>query len=61
MTPTEWSFWLNVLQRATQHAYSRGHDDGKAGKPAAPEQFTLTAGHKLTLAAELAKTSRKKP
>lgn len=55
MTKQEWDFVLKLVQDTARRAYEIRDEEVKAGKPLNPEQFILTAGHKLTLEKELRK------
>lgn len=58
MTPGEFKFVCDLLEKATRAAYALGHEDGGERKPLNDGQFALTQGNKLVLKKEINKLSK---
>lgn len=53
MTPKEFDFFVDLIEKTAKAAYEHGHADGRADKPLNTEQFYISRGHRLVLKKEL--------
>ncbi len=60
MTPQEFAFFFELVEKTSQNAYRHGYQDSTAKKPLDADQFKLTQAHMLLLKTQLSKHVQKR-
>lgn len=55
MTPKEFNFMFEMLERVASLAYAKGYDDAEGKKTKDDQAFTLNKEHRLRIKSELNK------
>lgn len=60
MTPKEYEFLFDLLERVSEEVYRVGYEDGKAGNPLKTEGFKPSKAHRLLIKTNLNKLTKKR-
>jgi len=60
LTPKEYEFLFDLLERVSEEVYRVGYEDGKAGKPLKTEGFKVSKANRLVIKTNLTKLTKKR-
>lgn len=60
MTPKEFEFMFQLIEKISEEMYKRGHADGTAKKPVSDQSFTVGKNNRLVIKTNLKKFTEKR-